>query len=120
MLEKIIFSSIILVSISQASNYDKKYIDSCLNNIGNDVKTKNWMSSTFASTECGITMYGKGISLNIKFNAFDALKTKYKHYILEQLNSIAKKYHFRTYSILISFNEKKLMIDDEIESHKIH
>ena len=81
--------------------YDKSYLDKCFSNVGEDVKRKSWAAQTFSGNECGITRFGQGITLNMKFSAYDSTKQKYTPYILDKLKEIAKKYGYDHYSIMI-------------------
>lgn len=92
-------------------------VDSCLNNIGQDVKLKNFSAATFPGNKCGITRFGNGLGLNV-YNSFYESNKVDKEYILLKLKKIAAKYGYKSYSILISDNEEKLMIDREIDHHQ--
>ncbi|MCI5197541.1 MAG: hypothetical protein D3919_15240 [Candidatus Electrothrix sp. AW5] len=92
-------------------------VDFCLNNIGQDVKLKNFSAATFSGNKCGITRFGKGIGLNV-YNSFYQSNQSDKNYILLRLKEIATKYGYKSYSILISDNEGKLMIDREVDHHQ--
>ena len=93
-------------------------VNRCLNNIGDDVKTKNYSSNSFYGNECGVTRFGEGIGLNI-YQSFYQNNLSDNKYIIQELKTIASKYGYRSYSILISDNETKLMIDREIEKHHL-
>jgi hypothetical protein len=94
-------------------------VTSCLNNIGQDVKVKKYSANTFSGNKCGVTRYGKdGIALNI-YNSFYQNNLADLNYILKSLNDIAVRYGYSSYSILISDNETKLMVDREIQKHQL-
>lgn len=94
-------------------------VESCLNNVGDDVKTKSFSANTFSGNKCGVTRYGTdGIGLNI-YNSFYQENLADKDYALQMLRKIALKYGYKKYSILISDNEAKLMMDREVETHPV-
>ena len=97
----------------------KKELNLCLENIGQDVITKNFSEKTFPGNKCGVTRWGRnGIGLNI-YNSFYQNNIKELDYMLQSLEIIAKRYGYTNYAILISDNENKLMIDREIQNQRL-
>ena len=97
----------------------KKELNLCLENIGQDVITKNFSAKTFPGNKCGVTRWGRnGIGLNI-YNSFYQNNIKELDYMLQSLEKIAMRYGYKNYAILISDNENKLMIDREIQNQRL-
>jgi hypothetical protein len=113
--QKILEMNVLRASEFKAINPE---VDSCLNNIGQDVKLQNFSAATFSGNKCGVTRFGSGIGLNV-YNSFYKSNQADKQYILLKLKEIAAKYGYKSYSILISDNETKLMIDREIDQHQL-